>query len=262
VAISGHLEAVMKVEDHLMKRKVQVTPLLMSPPFHCPLMQEAADQFKSELTAYSYHPGQWPVIANVTARPYSAPGDVVDHLIRQLTRPVKWRQTMDYLHRQGVELMIEMGPQAVLTNLVKTNEKTKHLQTASFGQTDDRNAMLHLFHTRETLMESSSMPSASMFITRCLAAAVCTPNFSLDNHRYRAGVIEPFEKIEKIQDELDKTDVLPTVEQMYRALEMLRSVFNTKKISIEQQLKRFNHIFAETGTRHLFPDFKMPTKAR
>ncbi|UCH95867.1 MAG: ACP S-malonyltransferase [Candidatus Aminicenantes bacterium] len=262
VAVSGHPEVVMKVEDCLIKRKAQVTPLLMSPPFHCPLMQEAADQFKSELTAYSYHPGKWPVIANVTALPYSAPDDVVDHLLHQLTRPVKWKQTMDYLQQQGVELMIEMGPQAVLTNLVKTNEKTKHLSAVSFGQTDDRNAMLHRFHTRGTLIESLSMPSAAAFISRCLAAAVCTPNFCLDRHRYQAGVIEPYEKIEKIQDQLDKTGALPTVEQMDQALEMLRSVFNTKKVSIEQQLKRFNHIFAETRTRNLFPDFKMPTNVR
>lgn len=259
VAISGHLEAVMKVEDRLMKRKAQVTPLLMSPPFHSRLMQPAVGPLRSELLKYSYRSPQWPVIANVTARPYSAPGDLVDHLVHQLIRPVKWRQTMDYLQQQGVELIIEMGSQAVLTNLVKTNEKTKHLAAASFGQTDDRNAMLHLFRTRGTLMESLSIPSASTLLTRCLAAAVCTANFSLDHYRYQTGVIEPYEKIEKIQDQLDKTGALPTVEQMYQALEMLRSVFNTKKVSPEQQVKRFNHIFAETGARHLFPDFKMPT---
>ncbi len=262
VAISGHPEAVMKVEDHLMKKKVQVTPLLMSPPLHCPLMRETADQLKSELTAYSYHPGQWPVIANVTARPYSAPGDVVDLLIHQLTRPVKWRQTMDYLRAQGVELLIEMGPQAVLTNLVKTNEKTKHLPAVSFGQTDDRNAMLKRFRTRGTLIESVSLPAAAVFIPRCLAAAVCTPNFNLDHHWYQVGVMEPYEKIEKIQDQLDKTGALPTVEQMDQALEMLRTVFNTKKVPIDEQFNRFRQIFAETGTRDLIPGFKMPVNTR
>jgi [acyl-carrier-protein] S-malonyltransferase len=84
----------------------------------------------------------------------------------------------------------------------------------------------------------------------------------MDQQRYQAGVIEPYEKIEKIQDQLDKTGTLPTLEQMYQALEMLQSVFNAKKVSIEQQLKRFDHIFAEPETRRLFPGFKMPTDVR
>lgn len=261
VAISGHLQAVMKVEDELMKRKAQVTPLLMSPPFHCPLMQQAADKLKSQLTKYSYHPAKRVVIANVTARPYSVPQGVVDNLTNQLIRPVKWKDTMDYLQKQGVEQFIEMGPQAVLTNLVKTGAKTNHFKVASFGQKDDRNALLQLFHTRGILFEPVSIDThtAQLVLTQCLAAAVCTRNLNWDQHQYQRGVVEPYEKIEKIQDQLDQNDGVPTMEQMEQALEMLRSVMKTKKVPIVEQVKRFNKIFHETGTRHLFRHFNMPS---
>jgi len=111
-------------------------------------MQPAAERLKSELAKYSFAPSQWPVIANISARPYTPPDDVVDNLVRQLIQPVKWKETMDYLEEQEIELVIEMGPQAVLTNLVKMNAKS--FKGASFGQkrrsadNDDRsNAFCH-----------------------------------------------------------------------------------------------------------------------
>lgn len=254
VMISGHQEFVMKVEDELMRMKAQVTPLLMSPPFHCPLMQPAARQLQSLLTKYSFNPSRWPVIANVSARPYNAPQGVVDHLTLQLTQPVKWKDTMDYLEQQEVEVVIEMGPQAVLTNLVKMN--AKGFKCASFGQKDDRQAMLNLFRKTGKIVEGVSMPTV---ITRCLASAVCTCNRNCDSPQYQKGVVEFYEKIEKVQDQLDQTNTFPTIQQMGQALEMLRSVFETKKVPVDEQIKRFNRIFDDTGTRDLFPNFKIPT---
>lgn len=254
VLISGHKEAVMKVEDELMRMKAQVTPLLMSPPFHCPLMQPAADKLKSQLTKYSFNPSRWPVIANVSARPYTAPHDVVDSLTRQLIQPVKWKDTMDYLEEQGVEVAIEMGPQAVLSNLVKMSAKS--FKVASFGQEDDRRAMLDLFGKTGKILGGVPMPTV---IARCLAAAVCTCNRNWDHSQYQTGVVEPYEKIEKLQDQLDQDAAFPTILQMGQALDMLCCVFETKKVPVDEQIKRLNRIFDDTGTRDLFPGFKIPT---
>jgi [acyl-carrier-protein] S-malonyltransferase len=254
VLISGHQEVVTKVEDELMRMKAQVTPLLMSPPFHCPLMQPAARQLQSELTKYSFNPSQWPVIANVSARPYTAPHGVVENLTRQLIQPVKWKDTMDYLEEQGVEVVIEMGPQAVLTNLLKMN--AKNFKGASFGQKDDRQAVLDLFCKTGNIVDGLSMPTV---ITRCLAAAVCTCNRNWHPDQYQKGVVEPYENMEKLQDQLEQTGSFPTIHQMGQALQMLRCVFETKKVPVDEQIKRFNRIFDDTGTRGLFPDFKIPT---
>lgn len=252
LAISGHREAVVKVEDELMKmrdrnRLLQVTPLLTSPPFHCPLMQPAADQLKSELEEYTFKPSRNVVISNVTARPYVAPEVVIDHLTAQLMRPVKWKETMDFLHQQGVDLVVEMGPQSVLANLAKTNKK--NLEVASFGQKDDRKKVRHLFQAAGKRYHSSSVPT---ILTLCLAAAVCTRNRNQNDHQYQKGVVEPFENIEKIQDELDKNEILPTMKQSNQALKMLHSVFKNKKVPAAEQVSRLERIFAGTGTTHLF----------
>lgn len=244
VLISGHPEAVLKVEDELMKMKAQVTPLLMSPPFHCPLMQPAAEKLQSQLANYSFSSSQWPVIANVSAQPYSAPKDVIDNLTRQLIRPVKWKETMDYLEEQEVDEVIEMGPQAVLTNLVNMNKKS--FKTRSFGQKDDRQAMLDLIRKNGDTSNNIFGPSISI-ITRCLAAAVCTRNRNWDFNRYQKGVVEPYEKIETLRDQLDQSGEFPTHQQIEDALAMLCSVFETKKVPAREQIKRINRIFADTG---------------
>ncbi|MCX7923436.1 MAG: hypothetical protein N3B21_15715 [Clostridia bacterium] len=100
----------------------------------------------------------------------------------------------------------------------------------------------------------------STVVTRCMAIAVCMRNTNWNNDEYQKGVSEPYKKIQQMQEEIEKSGNQPTVEQMKEALEMLRSVFITKKAPVEEQFERFNQVFDETGTHHLFPDFKMPSK--
>ncbi len=91
-----------------------------------------------------------------------------------------------------------------------------------------------------------------------MAIAVCTKNSNCDNDEYIKGVIEPYNKIQQLQDELEEKEAKPSRKQMLDALEMLKSVFITKRTPVEEQIDRFNQIFEETGTRELFADFEMP----
>jgi [acyl-carrier-protein] S-malonyltransferase len=97
-------------------------------------------------------------------------------------------------------------------------------------------------------------------ISECLRIVVCTRNWNWDNEEYQKGVIEPYNKIQKMQEQLEKEGKDAAVEQMMEALEMLRTVFKTKRVPLEEQLERFNEVFDKTNTRDSFPDFKMPTK--
>lgn len=97
-------------------------------------------------------------------------------------------------------------------------------------------------------------------LLECLRIVVCTRNQNWDNEEYQKGVIEPYNKIQKIQEQLEKEGKDATPEQMLEALEMLRTVFKTKHVPLEEQLDRFNEVFDRTNTRDLFPDFKMPCK--
>jgi [acyl-carrier-protein] S-malonyltransferase len=94
------------------------------------------------------------------------------------------------------------------------------------------------------------------FLTRCLAIAVCTKNSNWNDDEYQNGVIEPYRKIHKMVEDLEKEDIAPTIDQLHQAFDMLKSVFVTKGTSSEEQMERFNQIFAETKLDEHFPDFK------
>lgn len=96
-------------------------------------------------------------------------------------------------------------------------------------------------------------------VSECLRIVVCTRNRNWDNDEYKKFVIEPYNKIQEMQNMIEKEGAKPTVDQMREALEMLRTVFETKKVPVEEQIERFNEVFQKTGTRDLFPDFKMPS---
>lgn len=98
-------------------------------------------------------------------------------------------------------------------------------------------------------------------ISECLRIVVCTRNRNWDNEEYKKGVIEPYNRIQELQNELEREGKEATTEQMLDALNMLKLVFKTKMVPIDEQIERFNEVFEKTNTRHLFPDFEIPSKA-
>ena len=111
-------------------------------------------------------------------------------------------------------------------------------------------------------MQKSSFQSAELFkhnvVTKCISIAVCTRNRNWNNEEYQKGVIEPYRRITDLQADLIQKNKQPSIKQMQVALDMLQSVFITKKVPVREQCDRYEDLFAVTGTRQLFPDFKMP----
>ncbi len=97
----------------------KVIPLRVSGAFHSRLMQQAADSFGKSLEAFSYEDPRPPVIANATARPVWQNRDVKHELEMQLTRPVLWQKSVEYMLSSGVDTFIEFGPGQVLTGLIR-----------------------------------------------------------------------------------------------------------------------------------------------
>lgn len=109
-------EAVEKLKGTGYKKAVFLN---VSGPFHSPLMKAAADKLKNELAALSHGELSIPVVYNVDATPGKDKGSVDDKLYRQMFSPVLWEKCVKKMAGDGVELFIEVGPQKVLTNLVK-----------------------------------------------------------------------------------------------------------------------------------------------
>ena len=120
VVIAGHREAVERAGALAKARGAKrVVPLAVSAPFHCALMQPAADRLQRVLEAIPVAPLQCPVISNVEATPYNDAGRVKELLVRQVVSPVRWQESIEELARLGCTAAIEVGPGRVLTSLVR-----------------------------------------------------------------------------------------------------------------------------------------------
>src|SRR5690606_20584492 len=92
--------------------------------FHSPLMQPAQDELAAAIEATSFNDAKCPVYQNVDAQPYTSAADIKANLIKQLTAPVRWTQTVQNMVADGAMTFVESGPGNVLQGLVKKIEKT------------------------------------------------------------------------------------------------------------------------------------------
>ncbi len=97
----------------------RAVPLPVSAPFHCALMQLAADRMAEALEALEFNPPLVPIIANVTAEPVTDPAEIKSLLVRQVTGVVRWRESVAYMVDHGAETLFEIGTGKVLTGLAK-----------------------------------------------------------------------------------------------------------------------------------------------
>ncbi|HJR55386.1 MAG TPA: ACP S-malonyltransferase [Rhizomicrobium sp.] len=124
VVISGSNDALGLVPDIAKAKGIKrALPLAVSAPFHCPLMQPAADRMAEALAAMTVRPLAVPVIANVTAEPVSEPDAVRRLLVQQVTGRVRWRESILALRGLSVETTVEFGGNKVLTGMVKRIDK-------------------------------------------------------------------------------------------------------------------------------------------
>lgn len=123
-AISGDqagLEKAIALATAQGARRAMMLPV--SAPFHSSLMDPVAGQFKPELEAATVNDAAIEVIANVTARPQTAAGEIRENLIAQINGPVRWTETIEYMIGRGIDTFIEVGPGRVLTGLLKKTNR-------------------------------------------------------------------------------------------------------------------------------------------
>ena len=120
VVLSGSKAAVERAVEIAKVRGVKRAMLLpVSAPFHCPLMQPAADVMAEALGKVSVAAPIVPVVANVPARPVKDPAEIVKNLVEQITATVRWRESVLFMAQSGVSTFFEIGAGKVLTGLIK-----------------------------------------------------------------------------------------------------------------------------------------------
>jgi len=118
--ISGSTEAVERTGELCAEKGAKrVVPLPVSAPFHCSLMQPAAHRLAEALQDIEVHPLSAPVIGNVESVPYTEAHRVKELLVRQVTAPVRWVESIHHALQVDVDVGVEVGPGRVLAGLVR-----------------------------------------------------------------------------------------------------------------------------------------------
>ncbi len=141
VVLSGSKAAIDRVAEigkaHGVRRAVQ---LPVSAPFHCALMQPAADAMAEALANVTMNAPVVPVVANVRAEAVSDPNEIRRLLVEQVTGTVRWRECIGYLAGNGVSHVFEIGSGKVLAGLAKRIDKS--LEADSVGTSADIDTVL------------------------------------------------------------------------------------------------------------------------
>jgi [acyl-carrier-protein] S-malonyltransferase len=120
VVVSGDKAAVERAVELAKERGAKRAMMLpVSAPFHCALMQPAADAMEQALATTQVQAPKVPVVANVLARPVSEPSEIVRSLVAQVTGTVRWRESVSFMAQAGVTTFYEVGAGKVLSGLVK-----------------------------------------------------------------------------------------------------------------------------------------------
>jgi len=127
--ISGEKLAVDEAVNALKEKGARAIPLKVSAPFHCSLMQSAADKLSKDLKQIKFKEADLKVISNLRAKPIDTADEIVMLLTKQVTASVRWLETIKYLEQQGVNEFIEFGSGKVLSGLVKRILKSAKAQS-------------------------------------------------------------------------------------------------------------------------------------
>ena len=93
--------------------------LPVSAPFHCALMRPAQDRLEKDLSAITFRDPDPPLVNNVDARPVQSGAECREGLVRQVSAPVRWQESVEQLLSAGVSTFVEVGPGSVLVGLVR-----------------------------------------------------------------------------------------------------------------------------------------------
>jgi [acyl-carrier-protein] S-malonyltransferase len=120
IVIAGHADAVERASAlcRTAGAKRAVT-LPVSAPFHCALMRPAQERLAAHLTGVAFREPATPLVSNVDARAVRTAAECRDGLVRQVSAPVLWQQSIELLVAQGVDTFVEVGPGGVLSGLVR-----------------------------------------------------------------------------------------------------------------------------------------------
>lgn len=146
VVIAGHAAAVDRAVEGCRARGARrALKLPVSAPFHCELMLPAQQRLARDLETVAFQDPVIPLVNNVDARAVRLATECRDGLVRQVSAPVRWQESVEWLAQQGVTTFVEIGPGTVLSGLVK--KISKHAQTLNVADAASLEATVAALHS-------------------------------------------------------------------------------------------------------------------
>lgn len=233
LVISGQRQGITAMVRKLDNLGIKYSYLNVSAAFHSPLMQEAANQLAPEIRRDHFGRGSWPVVSNVDGLPYTSEDEIKNALILQMTRPVRWLETMEYMNRIGIEVAVELGPKTVLRNLMRGFQR--QIDAFSLGTSADLTELKSFVQNKEqqSFMDPDFTQRINLFLANCLAAAVGVPNRNENQDEYQREGVQAYRELQSLQQDLDR----PTADHLQQAVQLLQAVWKAKKIAVGDQRK-------------------------
>ncbi len=127
IVVSGKIIDLDKLIIELKKLNIKNVKLAVSAPFHCALMNSATEVMNRELNNTNLKTPNNEIVSNVTAKPIKDPKEIKNLLIKQIEKPVRWRESIINMINNGNQKFIEIGPGKVLSGLVKRIDRNVEL---------------------------------------------------------------------------------------------------------------------------------------
>lgn len=243
-AISGWNDKLEAVEQMLLEKGANVSPLFHSPPIHSPLMNEICMEYLDFTNGFEFYPFRFPVISNYTGAPFSDPAQIAKTLTYHLISPVLFTSASNLFHKYGVTATIEMSPKLLLAEFIK--EDQPNIKTYCYGLINDKQKLDDLFHSDPNL--AKDMPN---FTGRCLSILVSTENKNPNQNEYKK-VIQIYEKIKEKYNEQQQNDVGTTTDQHAEMLDMLIAALRIKRLEPRELKNCVKTLLDETNSFYRF----------
>ena len=133
--VSGDTESINNLENFLIKNKKKIIPLNVSAPFHCSLMNPAAQEMKNKINSVDFKKPIFDIVCNVTSKPENNPENIRKLLIEQIYSTVRWRESIINMSKDSITDFIEIGPGKVLSGMAKRT--VKNINCFSINSIDD-----------------------------------------------------------------------------------------------------------------------------
>ncbi len=253
IIISGHNKAVDKAITELEKMGGRIMKINTSNPFHCSLMNPIKQEFLEELIQYTYYPFEHLVISNLNAEPYQDEKKIPYYLSEQLTKTVKWKESIEYIAKHNVYNIVEMKPQTVIRNMLMTNNL--NIDVYSYDDKCEQQNIEKIISSIGSYFTNNTKENRNKLIQMCISTIVSTKNVNWDQEDFSENVIENYNKLLRIQKNLCEDDCGANYEEMNMALNMLISALNAKKVSSVKQQLLIKDILYKTGLFDLFETY-------